>query len=113
MSSPYPLPLIEYQRFKGVFSPEALDAIADDSSLRQPPQELIAADGVEIRLHEERIPHAVTIADDVVHFMLRDEAGALRAALDTDNEAVLEWARRKHVQYWENSSPLGSEDLLR
>ncbi|WP_323174397.1 ArsR family transcriptional regulator [Natrialba sp. PRR66] len=100
------------QHFTGVFSPTAVDAIAQDSMLRQPLQELVAADGAEIRLHEDRIPYAVTIADDVVHFMLRDEAGVLQGAIDTDNEAVVSWAREKHAQYWQNAAPLSSADLL-
>lgn len=99
------------QTFEGVFSPSAVDAIAHDSTLRQQLRELIAADAAEIRLHDEPIPLAATITDESVHLLLRDEDGLLHAALDTDNETVLLWARETHEQYWRNASPLDLEAL--
>jgi predicted transcriptional regulator len=99
------------QTFKGVFSPVAVNAIAHDSTLRQQLQELIAAESAEIRRYDGEIPLAVTITDETVHLLLRDEDGLLRAALDTDNETVLSWARERHEQYWDNSSPLTPESL--
>ncbi|QIB75261.1 DUF1724 domain-containing protein [Halogeometricum borinquense] len=99
------------QTFEGVFSPDALDAIAHDSTLRQRLEDLLDADAAEIRLHDEPIPLAVTITDDVVHLLLRDEDGLLRAALDTDDDAVLSWARDMHEQYWQAASPLDASDL--
>lgn len=101
----------DIQTFEGVFSPAAVDAIAHDSTLRQRLQQLIASESAEIRLHDEEIPLAVTITDETVHLLLRDEEGLLRAALDTDNETVLSWARERHEQYWRDSSPLAPESL--
>ena len=92
--------------FEGVFSPEALDALARDSSLRDRLRELIASDRAEIRIHDEPVPLAVTITDGVVHLLLRDEEGLLRAAVDTDDEAVLAWASETHDRYWREASPL-------
>jgi predicted transcriptional regulator len=99
------------QTFKGVFSPAAVDAIAHDSTLRQQLQELMASEAAEIRLHNEEIPLAVTITGNVVHLLLRDGDGLLRAALDTENETVLSWARERHKQYWQNSSPIDVDSL--
>ena len=99
------------QTFEGVFSPSAVEAIAHDSTLRQQLQELIESETAEIRHYDGEIPLAVTITDDVVHLLLRDEDGLLRAALDTDDETVLSWAREKHEQYWQDSSPLAPESL--
>lgn len=99
------------QTFEGVFSPAAIDAIAHDSTLRQQLQELIISESAEIRLYDGEISIAVTITDDTVHLLLRDEDGLLRAALDTDDETVLSWARERHEQYWDNSSSLAPESL--
>jgi predicted transcriptional regulator len=99
------------QTFEGVFSPAAVDAITHDSTLRQQLQELIGSGSAEIRLHTGEIPLAVTITDETVHLLLRDEDGLLRAALDTDDETVLSWARERHEEYWRDSSPLTPESL--
>ncbi|SFR57260.1 Predicted transcriptional regulator, contains HTH domain [Halogeometricum rufum] len=99
------------QTFEGVFSPDALDAIAHDSTLRQRLEALLDSEAAEIRLHEGPIPLAVTITDDVVHLLLRDDEGLLRAALDTDDDAVLSWAREAHERYWRAASPLDVDDL--
>lgn len=99
------------QAFEGVFSPTAVDAIAHDSTLRQQLQDLIVSEDAKIRLHDGEIPLAVTITDDIVHLLLRDEDGFLRAALDTDEKHVLSWAHKRHNQYWQNSSSLTTESL--
>lgn len=99
------------QTFRGVLSPDAVDAIARDPTLRQQLQDLIACEGAEIRRYTDEIPVAVTITDDLVHLLLRDDDGLLRAALDTDNERVLSWARAIHEQYWRDSSTLDAEAL--
>lgn len=101
------------QTFEGILSPDAVDAIARDPTLRQQLQELIRSESAEIRLYENDIPIAVTITDDLVHLLLRDKDDLLRAALDTDDERVLSWARATHERYWRNSSPLDAETLDR
>lgn len=97
--------------FEGVFSPDALDALASDSALRDRLRELLASDAAEVRIHDGPIPLAVTVTDDVVHLLLRDDEGLLRAAVDTDDEAVLSWARETHERYWRDAAPLDPETL--
>ena len=92
--------------FEGVFSPAALDAVARDDRLRDRLRELVDADRAEIRIHDGPVPLAVTITDDVVHLLLRDDGGLLRAAVDSDDEAVLAWAETAHERYWRNAEPL-------
>lgn len=99
------------ETFRGVFSPAAVEALADDAPLRRQLRELLAADTADLRLYEGAIPLAVTLADDVVHLMLRDDHGLLRAALDTDDEAVVAWARETHENYWAEATPLDPDTL--
>lgn len=101
------------QTFKGVLSPDAVDAIARDPTLCQQLQELIDSESAEIRRSSSEIPIAVTITDDLVHLLLRDDDGLLRAALDTDDERVLSWARATHEQYWRDASTLDAKALDR
>ncbi|WP_129112621.1 helix-turn-helix transcriptional regulator [Halegenticoccus tardaugens] len=93
------------QTFKGVFSPEAVEAVADDATLRRRLRELDGAERAEIRIYEGEIPLAVTITDELVHLLLRDDDGILRAALDTDDESVRSWARGLYEEYWRDATP--------
>lgn len=97
--------------FEGVFSAGAIDAVADDDVLRRRLRELVATDDVEIRVYDGEVPLAVTVADDVVSLLLRDDDGVLQAALDTDDEAVLEWATSVFERYRAESRPLEVDAL--
>lgn len=98
-----------YQRFEGVFSGNAIDALADDSALRRRLESLLDAECTELRIQTAEIPLAVTIADDVVHLLVRDENGVLRASVDTDDSAVRSWADDIFEEYWQRASPLDRE----
>ncbi|NHN57571.1 MULTISPECIES: winged helix-turn-helix domain-containing protein [Halorussus] len=98
-------------RFRGVFSKSAIGALADDSGLRGQLTSLLDADGAELRVREEGIPLAVTVADDAVHLLLRDENGVLQASVDTDDRAVRSWAQDTFDHYWRTATPLDTDDL--
>lgn len=97
--------------FEGVFSPEALDALAADPALRDRLRDLLGSERAAVRIHDGPVPLAVTVTDDVVHLLLRDDDGLLRAAVDTDDEAVLAWATETHERYWRDADPLDPETL--
>jgi predicted transcriptional regulator len=94
------------QRFRGVFPSTAIDAIADDSQLRRRLRELLAAEDAAIRVTDESIPVAVTIADSVVHLFLRNDQGILQASLDLDAPEVHAWATELFERYWSSADPL-------
>jgi predicted transcriptional regulator len=97
--------------FRGVFSRSAIDALAEDSGLRRQLISLLDADGTEVRIHDEEIPVAVTIADERVHLLLRDEVGVLRASIDTDDPGVRSWATETFERHWRTASPLDADDF--
>lgn len=99
------------QRFRGVFSSRAIDALADDSQLRRRLQALLASEQADIRITDETIPLAVTIVDESVHLFLRDDNGILQASIDVDDTAVRSWADELFEQYWLTATPLGVESL--
>lgn len=98
-------------QFEGVFSAGAIDAVAHDTSLRDQLQQLHAADGASIRVVDGAVPLAVTIADNIVSLLLRDQQGRLQAAIDTDDPTVNRWAQNRHSKYWESARPLTDSDL--
>jgi predicted transcriptional regulator len=99
------------QRFEGVFSASAIDAIADDSRLRRRLRELLTAEGAAIRIADESIPVAATVADSVVHLFLRDDDGILQASIDVDEPEVHSWANDLFERYWDAAEPLTTGQL--
>ena len=94
------------QTFRGVFSRSAIEALAEDSALRERLLALVATDGVEIRLARDELPLAVTVADGTVHLLVRDDNGVLQASIDADDPAVLSWADETFERYWTAAEPL-------
>lgn len=94
------------QRFEGVFSASAIDALADDSQLRERLRDLLTSEEASIRIADESIPVAMTVADSVVHLFLRDDSGILRASIDVDEPEVYAWATDLFGKYWESAEPL-------
>ncbi|NHN49150.1 ArsR family transcriptional regulator [Halostella sp. JP-L12] len=99
--------------FRGVFSKRAVDALAEDDELRRRLRSLLSADGAAVRVRDEPIPLAVTVADGVVHLLVRDDNGVLQASVDADDAAVQSWARDTFDRYWESATPLSFDDLSR
>lgn len=99
------------QRFRAVFARGAIDALADDPALRARLETLVAAKNASIRVREEGIPLAVTIADDVVHLLVRDGNGVLRASVDTDDPTVRSWANDTYDHYWQTARPVDSDEF--
>lgn len=99
------------QTFEAVLSRSAVAALAEDSTLRRRLESLLDADGAEIRAREGDIPLAVTIADDVVHLLVRDDDGVLRASIDTDDETVRRWADDRFEAYWRTAVPVDDEQF--
>lgn len=97
--------------FRGVFSRTAIDAVADDPGLRRRLESLLDATGATLRVCDAGIPLAVTVADDVVHLLLRDANGVLQASIDTDDDVVRNWARETFDEYWADATPLDRDDL--
>jgi predicted transcriptional regulator len=99
------------QSFKGVFPEHALDALAADETLQDRFSRLVETDGAAVRSRSEGIPLAVTIADETVHMLLRDENDVLQAALDTDDDAVRAWAHDTFDHYWRSGNPIEPDTL--
>jgi len=97
--------------FEGVFSRHAIDAVADDDGLRRRLESLVEAPEARVRVRETEIPLAVTVADDIVHLLLRDANGVLQASVDTDDPVVSDWADDRFERYWDTASPVDDADL--
>ena len=99
------------QEFHAVLSRRAVDALTADDRLRERLRSLLGAETVAIDVYDGEIPLAVTIADDVVSLLVRDDRGVLQAAVDTDDPTIREWAHEQYEQYAEQSTPLTPASL--
>jgi len=97
--------------FEGVFSRQAIDAVADDEGLRRRLESLLDAPDASLRVRDGGVPLAVTVADGTVHLLLRDANGVLRASIDTDDPTVSDWAHERFERYWDDATALEHDDL--
>jgi len=99
------------QEFEAVLTRGAVDSLTADDGLRERLRRVISAPSAGIRVADDDIPVAVTIADDVVNLLVRDDRGVVQAAIDTSDPAVREWAERRYEAHRVNSAPLAADDL--
>lgn len=92
-------------RSRQVFSASVVETIENHGRMATDLQDLLAAGGTVWR-HDESIPFDVFVLDRSVLFLLSAETGLPRALLETDNEAVVEWADATFEFYRARASPL-------
>jgi predicted transcriptional regulator len=99
-------------RFRGVFSRAAVDALTSEPALRERLGTILDSESAAVRrLHDRDVPVAGTVVDDRVYLLVRDDSGVLRASIDTDDPAVVEWAEDAFERYWSAGEPLDRTDL--
>ncbi|SNR31680.1 helix-turn-helix transcriptional regulator [Halorubrum vacuolatum] len=89
--------------FEAVLSASAIEALAVDDRLWDRLRSLAESEDASIRVRREDIPLAVTITDDAVTVLVRDDDGILRASIHTADRAVHEWAEGTFTSYWESA----------
>ncbi len=97
--------------FEGVFSVTAITSVTDDDALAHQLNQLAESQRASLSLYDGPVPLAVTLTEDVVSLLVRDEAGRLQAALDTDDPVVREWAETVYSEFHQKSRPLEVEQL--
>lgn len=97
--------------FQAVLTRGAVDALTGDERLSESLRSVITSESANVNVYDGEIPVAVTIADDVVNILARDDRGVVQASVDTSHEAVREWAQRRFEHYRVQSSPVTVDDL--
>ena len=99
------------QEFEAVLTRAAVDSLLADDVLRRRLRTVLDSDSAGIRVYDDGIPLAVTIGDDLVNILVRDDRGVVQAAVETENPAVREWAERRYEHYRVHSEPLSAASL--
>ena len=99
------------QTFEAVLDRSAVDAITADHDLRRKLRDLVVAEAASVRVAATDVPVSVSITDDVVHLLLRNDDNVLQAVVVSDDPAVHEWATDVFERYWTDATPLDVTDL--
>jgi predicted transcriptional regulator len=97
--------------FQAVLTRGAVDALTGDDRLRASLRSVVTSETATVNVYDGEIPVAVTLADDVVNILARDDRGVVQASVDTDHPEVREWAQRRFEHYRVQSTPLSAADI--
>ena len=94
-------------RAEHLVTPAVAEVYRADEQFSETLQEMLESDGFEIYVTEEPITYYLGILDDVVQIGV-DEDGDPRGLLETDDEAVYEWATGKIDRYQSSAVPFAA-----
>jgi Predicted transcriptional regulator len=94
------------QTFQGVFAEPAIEALAADETLWGQLTDLARSERAQLRVRPAGIPVAVTVDDETVALLLRDESGVFQATVESADAAVRRWAVDQFERYWETATPV-------
>lgn len=67
---------------------------------------MLAADTAAISVYEGEVPCSVEIADEVVHLILRDDQGVVRAVIESESIPLRNWAVSLFERYLANAKSI-------
>ncbi|MUV87680.1 hypothetical protein GJ631_14235 [Natronomonas sp. CBA1123] len=88
-----------------VVDAEVVAAMRDDPSYEDYLDTVANADGANYYVHDD-LPYMLALLDDRVLFGVVDERGTPLALIESESEAVYEWAEATFEQYREEADPL-------
>ncbi|ELY96132.1 putative DNA binding protein [Natrialba chahannaoensis JCM 10990] len=93
--------------FKWVFTTQVLDVLKNDPELSRHSREMLDSGRVEYRHFEGTIPYIVLGSEGKVNLRLADEEGSPTALIESEADAVREWAESTFEDYWHEGTPVG------
>lgn len=92
---------------EGVVTGGVIDAIKADTESRERYHESVDSGALQVYRYDAPIPHILTILDDErVGMGIDDDEGRPQAVLETDDEAVLDWASETYERYRSRARPI-------
>jgi predicted transcriptional regulator len=80
------------QQYEGVYSTGAIQSLREKSKWHDQLETMLEADTTAISVYEGEVPCSVEIADEVVHLILRDDQGVVRAVIESESIPLRNWA---------------------
>lgn len=95
--------------FEWVFTTQVLDVLKNDRELSRHSREMLDSGRVEYRHFEGEIPYIVLGSERMVNLRLADDEGSPTALIESDANAVREWAESTFEHYWHEGTPVGTD----
>ncbi|MCU4751373.1 hypothetical protein OB919_05155 [Halobacteria archaeon AArc-curdl1] len=95
--------------FEWVFTPQVLDVLKNDPELARHSREMLESGRVEYRHYEGTITYIVLGSEKTVNLRLADKEGSPTALIESDIDAVREWAESTFDRYWADATPVGTD----
>ena len=97
--------------FDWVFTQEVLDVLRNDSNMARQSREMLESGRVEYRYYDGEIPYIVLGSDEMINLRLADEDGSPTALIESDAEAVRNWAESTFEELWEAATPVHATEF--
>ena len=94
------------QTFQGVFGARTIEALAANERWWALLTDLAASEAAELWVYDGDVPLAATVGDGRTALLLRDEDGIVRAAVESTDATVREWAVGVFEEYRSRAVPL-------
>ena len=95
--------------FEWVFTTQVLDVLKNDPEMSRQSREMLDTGQVEYRHFEGDIPYIVLGSEEMVNLRLADDEGSPIALIESDADAVCEWAESTFERYWDEATPVRTD----
>ncbi len=98
--------------FDWVFTEQVLDVLKSDPELSRQSREMLNSGRVEYRHFAGSIPYIVLGSAEMVNLRLADDDGSPTALVESDADAVREWAESTFDSYWADATPVETDAFI-
>jgi predicted transcriptional regulator len=88
-----------------VVVPSIAETLCSDPRYAPLTEEMLRTGRFEVRVHEGPVPYFLSVLDGTVQLGATDDNGQPRALLESESEAVREWAEATYARYKRESRP--------
>lgn len=92
-----------------VVGPGVVETLRADPNYTEPCTSMLGTDRFDLSVYDGEVPYYLGVLDETVQIGVEDAEGMPRALLETDVDALGEWATGTYEQYRERSTPFSME----
>jgi predicted transcriptional regulator len=92
-----------------ILTDNSIDLITSDSELTEWFSDLAVVDTTQLFYYEGEFAYALELFDGLIAIELNDKKGFVPALIESDDEAVLDWAERIYDRYKREAGSIGPD----
>lgn len=89
-----------------IYSPEVQSTLQSDPQYRELLEDMHGCDNCRMRVAESEIRYYLGLCEERIQIGVQDDDGVPQALVETDRDAIREWATRTYRSYRKRSEPL-------